>query len=881
MPQPTLLVNDAAGDPQTVFTLNPNGQAAEAGSQPMVLPQTQVDALVSGRATESTLATVAINAAKVAANTAGKATEVTQSAIKSVLDTIAVSLAATASAGAGAATEGTLSAAAASLSRIAANSSAVATETTLADVAASAAKTAANTAGKATEATQALAKVRLDEIAASAATSATNSAGKATEATLLSISANTARSVAQGLTFATEATLATLAASASASATNSVGKATEATLRTAAQALIDIAASVAALATASADKEAEATLSDIAASSSAIAARCTLAATEETLTAAKFALGVIATHAAKAAANSARSATEETLAAAANKLAIIAGSTAAAATEVTQLAIKSTLTAVAASVGVTATNSASAASEATVSALAASAAVSATNSAAAATEATLVDVKLALEALGVRATGSAPESRAVTTASAAGQAAYEVMSCQGAPGGTPLDTRITSSATARALGLVATTTGYGNLRVTAESTSLFADDTSLAELDTVDCWHVPETTGDMTLRQGAGTREFCTSTASGASVVLESRPSFAAAGGGFLDYGLAVKLEPRVAGLFALNQHRFWGFGDRPTDFCATNPLNNAAGFEIGANGQLCCVVYIDGVNRFRAAATLQKSALNTLFTPSTGFVRFGLVLRADSVLFYVGTTEYPAQIFAANTADFSPLPPMPLRTAIINGVSGTVGRSVFQVAAVSVGDTAANGMQIRDGAHPWRKAAVDEHGRLSVASACAVSPSYHYGQAGLAPIPESIVVAIEAGPAKSVEIKRLHIVSGTAAEASVVSLTVARLTSPGSSGAVTISPALNRNVGNPNFSGQVRASGATVGDSTATGLSFDVPTPATGSLPVVLSIDLTNGGTLEGFVIPAGQANGFMLIHPGIKGAAGFGIRLEWTEAG
>ena len=63
--QPTLVVKDADGVRRTVFTINPNGQATAEKSQPVALPQSQIDdlrspSLANGAATENTLA--ALNA---------------------------------------------------------------------------------------------------------------------------------------------------------------------------------------------------------------------------------------------------------------------------------------------------------------------------------------------------------------------------------------------------------------------------------------------------------------------------------------------------------------------------------------------------------------------------------------------------------------------------------------------------------------------------------------------------------------------------------------------------------------------------------------------------------------------------------------------------
>ena len=278
--------------------------------------------------------------------------------------------------------------------------------------------------------------------------------------------------------------------------------------------------------------------------------------------------------------------------------------------------------------------------------------------------------------------------------------------------------QLTGSTTSTALGLGSSVTAYGNLRITAEPTSIFNDPFDGATIDTTNRWNAPVVSG-MTITQSSGDLVTTTTTVNSNSAFIDTIPTFAPLGIGFLAFASAPKLEAQTGNLFALNQHRFWGFGNRPGTFNTTTPLLDAIGFEIGIDGQLYCVVYEAGVNRFRSSVSLTGVNLNTLISPSTGYVRFGIALRADTIVFYINSSEFPAQSFTVSSLGFTmpDIQALPIRIAAVNAATGTVGASTFLMSTLALGDTSGTGNSIIDGVHGFRKQTVKGPSSAAIAT--------------------------------------------------------------------------------------------------------------------------------------------------------------------
>lgn len=144
-------------------------------------------------------------------------------------------------------------------------------------------------------------------------------------------------------------------------------------------------------------------------------------------------------------------------------------------------------------------------------------------------------------------------------------------------------------------------------------------------------------------------------------------------------------------------------------------------------------------------------------------------------------------------------------------------------------------------------------------------------------------VLVIESGPSRQVIIKRITIWPGTATANGWPTLTLDRNTAAASAaGTAATSAAMQHSPGNT-FSGVVRTGSFTVVGitSTATSNVFEIPTPAssTTTLTAPMIIDLTNGGTQDGFIVPSGTTNGVMFVHSGIAGGANFGMSVDFSE--
>lgn len=269
--------------------------------------------------------------------------------------------------------------------------------------------------------------------------------------------------------------------------------------------------------------------------------------------------------------------------------------------------------------------------------------------------------------------------------------------------------QLTGSTTSKALGLGATVTAYGNLRVTAEPGSIFNDPFDGAVIDTTDRWNAATVTGGFTITQASGGLVFTTNTTTTHSAYIDTRPSFAPLGLNFIAFGAAVKLEAQTSNFFVTNQHRFWGLGNRPASFVIGTPLLDAIGFEIDTTGQLQCVVYSNGTRVFNTSTSLTSVNLNTLVTPSTGYCRFGIAFRADTIIFYINSTEYPAATYSVSTSTFTlpAIQALPIRIHAINSGSTPSGTSTLTVSNLALGDTGSNSNNISDGSFGFRKATV------------------------------------------------------------------------------------------------------------------------------------------------------------------------------
>lgn len=449
--------------------------------------------------------------------------------------------------------------------------------------------------------------------------------------------------------------------------------------------------------------------------------------------------------------------------------------------------------------------------------------------------------------------------------------------------------QLTGGTTSAALGLGSTVTAYGNLRITAEPTNIFNDPFDGAVIDTTNRWNAAVVTG-MTLSQSSGNLVIGTTTTNSNSAFIDTIPTFTSLGLNFLGFGAAVKLEAQSSNLFALNQHRFIGLGDRPASFVAATPLNNAIGFEIGTDGQLYCVVYSNGTNIFRSSTSLTGVNMNTLVTPSTGFVRYGMIIRADTIIFYINSTEYPVQSFSVSSVSFS-LPnvqTLPVRFAAVNASAGTVGTSTFAVSTLGLGDTGANSMSISDGKYPWKKNTVNGNGQQLVQAELVDGSKTTYRAAVTAltvATTATDIFTITGSATKTVKIAKILItgVATTVAFINVLMIKRSTANSAGTSVAQTAVPADSNNAAatatvlsyttNPTL-------GTTVGTIYSKKLGVSTPAGGANGIAAETEINETFGfGAVQAMVLRGtSQVLAINLNATSVAGSS-FNITIEWTE--
>lgn len=300
-------------------------------------------------------------------------------------------------------------------------------------------------------------------------------------------------------------------------------------------------------------------------------------------------------------------------------------------------------------------------------------------------------------------------------------------------GGGPVPSTLTHPLS-QALGIAASITAYGYLRVANEPSSLFVD--SFETLDTTNRW---TTGGTVTPTVTGGRASLAPSTTTSATSSLVSQPTFPPIGVNFTAAAWLATFENSsgsAGGLFTTNNHRFMGFGTIPgtwtptyTASNTTGPLLDAIGFEIDTDGKLYPVVYSNGV-RVRPGLTLGGTDLNTgnagsgqggTRTLANGSTHsFTLVFRTDILLWFLDGIEWPVAVLRYSDASFTipNVQALPLRYHSINAGSAPGTAPVLSVAACAVGDTGNNNVQLSDSVYPFRKMQVGKSGGISIKGA-------------------------------------------------------------------------------------------------------------------------------------------------------------------
>ena len=239
-------------------------------------------------------------------------------------------------------------------------------------------------------------------------------------------------------------------------------------------------------------------------------------------------------------------------------------------------------------------------------------------------------------------------------------------------------------------GLAASVSAYNYLRVTDEPVALFSE--TFDTLDTVNRWTLKNATGTATA--AAGVLTVTSSTTASAYGGCFTKPLFSNSGINFLAWGSAVQI-PTFA---QANAYRFFGLGTAPATPTTAVPVTDGVGFEIDGAGNLNAVIYESGVKS-------NTVAIPAAFKPANGaWGRYAIVMRADTIIFYVNSITVPAAVISFAALDVGSLPALFLSVA---GATPPAASANILVMAFGIGDTGKNQQAVSDGTNPFIRATV------------------------------------------------------------------------------------------------------------------------------------------------------------------------------
>lgn len=259
-------------------------------------------------------------------------------------------------------------------------------------------------------------------------------------------------------------------------------------------------------------------------------------------------------------------------------------------------------------------------------------------------------------------------------------------------------------------GTEANVNALGQLRVRAESTSLFTEE--FDSLDTVNRWTLRNSGGSATAATGALT--VSGSTTASAWGGLQTQPTFQAIGLNFLEFG-GVFLFPNTT---IANTKRFFGMGIIPATPTVSVPITDGFGFELDDSGQLWAVIYESGVRSPRSV-NITASAGITNGVP----LPFIMGRRADQLLFYATNNFKPDAVIPLPGLDLTALP---MAFLAVNGAIAPASSPSFICFGVGVGDTGCNAGSIKDPVNPFWQAAVTKPSTALLSSQSALGVALH-----------------------------------------------------------------------------------------------------------------------------------------------------------
>lgn len=259
-------------------------------------------------------------------------------------------------------------------------------------------------------------------------------------------------------------------------------------------------------------------------------------------------------------------------------------------------------------------------------------------------------------------------------------------------------------------GVEANVNALGQLRVRAESTSLFTEE--FDSLDTVNRWTLRNSGGSATAALGALT--VSGSTTASAWGGLQTQPTFQAIGLNFLEFG-GVFLFPNTT---IANTKRFFGMATIPATPTVAVPITDGFGFELDGTGQLFAVIYESGVRSPRSVNITAAAALT-----SGAPLPFIMGRRADQLLFFVTNNLKPDAVIPLPGLDLTALP---MAFLAVNGSVAPASSPTFVCFGVGVGDTGCNAGSIKDPVNPFWQAAVTKPSTALLASQSALGVALH-----------------------------------------------------------------------------------------------------------------------------------------------------------
>lgn len=422
----------------------------------------------------------------------------------------------------------------------------------------------------------------------------------------------------------------------------------------------------------------------------------------------------------------------------------------------------------------------------------------------------------------------------------------------------------------------------GFLRVSDEPTQQFYDPFDGTTFDSTTRWNAPTAAGGgVAAAQTAGSLTIGSGTTGSGYSYITSQPTFTPTIPSWLGNSWANQFEASPT----LNAVRFWGMGTVPGVPTTATPITNGYGWEIGTDGKLRAVVYINGART--VVADLSSSGTNK--QPLDGNLhRYIVYYRTDRIFWYLDSLA--ASGLVASASFISPAQQtLSLAVVAVAGATPPASNAVFTSAGLAVWDTGKNNQTISDGQYPFRRvtikqASIGASGADTALVTTAVPNSITTYSASILSLATSLtatdIFTLTGSATKTVRVTRVRF-SGTQTAAALQSLSLIKRSTANTGGTSTAQTAVPMDRNNSAATATVLAytvNPATLGTTVGTIRNDKVYVQTTGAVPTVT--DATFGTRNAQAVILRGTGDVLALNCNGSTGAgATFTIDIEWTE--